>query len=141
MGATMPEPASGGSIALSISNAMVKLMAETTGRGPTQARTTIGRDHVLVLLRDTLTKGERVLAERGFRDDVLYIRRRYQDAMREEATALIEDLVGRRVIGFMSENHLDPDLAAEVFILEPSGDGMPTQLSEADSSTEATGGV
>jgi len=31
----------------------------------------------------------------------------------------IEQLTGRKVIGFMSDNHIDPDLAVEVFILEP----------------------
>ena len=25
----------------------------------------------------------------------------------------------RKVIGFMSDNHIDPDLAVEVFVLEP----------------------
>ena len=125
---------SGGSLALSISNRMVKLIAETTGRGPTKARTTIGRDHVLVMLRDTLTKGERKLAANGFGDEVLHIRHRYQQVLKAEATAMIEELLGRRVIGFMSDNHLDPDLAAEVFILEPAADGSKTtQLAEADS--------
>ena len=33
----------------------------------------------------------------------------------------IEDLTGRKVIGFMSDNHIDPDIAVEVFILEPAG--------------------
>jgi uncharacterized protein YbcI len=32
----------------------------------------------------------------------------------------IEELTGRKVIGFMSDNHVDPDLAVEVFVLEPS---------------------
>jgi uncharacterized protein YbcI len=31
----------------------------------------------------------------------------------------IEDLTGRKVVGFMSDNHIDPDLAVEVFVLEP----------------------
>ena len=31
----------------------------------------------------------------------------------------IEQLTGRKVIGFMSDNHIDPDLAVEVFVLEP----------------------
>jgi uncharacterized protein YbcI len=31
----------------------------------------------------------------------------------------IERLTGRKVIGFMSDNHIDPDLAVEVFVLEP----------------------
>ena len=128
----MRESESGGSVALSISNAMVQLIADTTGRGPTKARTTIGRDHVLVMLGDTLTKGERKLAESGFTDDVLQIRHRYQAIMRPDATAMIEELLGRRVIGFMSDNHIDPDLAAEVFILEPADGRSKTQLEEAD---------
>ncbi len=33
----------------------------------------------------------------------------------------IEELTGRRVVGFMS-NHIDPDLAVEVFVLEPPAD-------------------
>jgi hypothetical protein len=30
-----------------------------------------------------------------------------------------EQLTGGKVIGFVSDNHLDPDLAVEVFVLEP----------------------
>ena len=33
--------------------------------------------------------------------------------------AEIEALTGRKVVGFMSDNHVDPDLAVEVFVLEP----------------------
>jgi uncharacterized protein YbcI len=41
--------------------------------------------------------------------------------MREEAIAKIEELTGRKVMAFMSANHIDPDLAAELFVLEPDG--------------------
>ena len=43
--------------------------------------------------------------------------------MRAEASAAIEELTGRRVIGFMSDNHADPDLAIEAFVLESEGEG------------------
>ncbi|MFL5883593.1 MAG: Na-translocating system protein MpsC family protein [Thermoleophilaceae bacterium] len=130
----MQEPDTGGRVAAAISNAMVGLIADTTGRGPTKARTTIGRDHVLVMLRDTLTKGERRLAEGGFPEDVLHVRHRFQEVMRPRAIPMIEELVGRRVVAFMSDNHLDPDMAAEVFVLEPPVDGDATQLEEAETS-------
>ena len=39
--------------------------------------------------------------------------------MRVSCSKKIEDLTGRKVIGFMSDNHIDPDIAVEVFILEP----------------------
>jgi uncharacterized protein YbcI len=100
---------------------MVQLVAKYTGRGPTKARTTIGRDHVLVLLADTLTKGERSLVAAGFGEQVLTTRRMYQTAMRSDAIELVEGVTGRKVVGFMSDNHLDPDFGAEVFVLDPNG--------------------
>ena len=40
--------------------------------------------------------------------------------MRDRFVEVIERIVGRRVIGFMSGNQQDPDLMCEVFILDPS---------------------
>jgi uncharacterized protein YbcI len=120
-----------GSAALEISNGMVQLLARVTGRGPTKARTTIGRDNVFVMLADTLTIGERSLVAAGFGDHVLETRSRYQSAMRHEAVFLIETIMRRKVVGFMSDNHLDPDLACEIFALEPGEPAQPLQ--EGDS--------
>jgi uncharacterized protein YbcI len=39
--------------------------------------------------------------------------------MQAEISGEVERLSGRKVIGFMSDNHIDPDLAVEVFVLEP----------------------
>jgi hypothetical protein len=38
--------------------------------------------------------------------------------MRDDLVKVIEDALGRKVIAFMSTNHIDPDLAVEV-LLEP----------------------
>src|SRR5258706_453589 len=53
------EPVGAGSVAADISNAVVRLLSDYTGRGPTKARTYLHEDLVSVVLRDTLTKGER----------------------------------------------------------------------------------
>jgi uncharacterized protein YbcI len=102
-----------------ISDAVVRITAEFTGRGPTRARTTIAGDWIFVTLSDTLTKGERKLAEAGRLEFVRDARRAYQDVMREEFTAEIEALTGRRVLAFLSDAHIDPDVAIEVFHLSP----------------------
>jgi hypothetical protein len=34
----------------------------------------------------------------------------------------VEEISGRRVSAFMSANHLEPDLAVEIFVLEPLAD-------------------
>jgi uncharacterized protein YbcI len=111
-----------GAVAAGISNSVVKILHEYTGRGPTKARTDINPNSVLVLLADTLTKGERVLVDNGQNELVLQARQQFQRLMREDMVAAVEGLTERKVIAFMSENHIDPDMAAEVFVLEPTSD-------------------
>ena len=103
-----------------ISRSAVQLLREYTGRGPTRARTTINGDSVMIVLGDILTKGERKLAENGKAERVLAVRHDFQLVMRDELVALVERTLDRKVIAFMSDNHLDPDLSVEVFILEPA---------------------
>ncbi|MFZ0088099.1 MAG: Na-translocating system protein MpsC family protein [Solirubrobacteraceae bacterium] len=111
-----------GQLAAAISTTVVKALARTTGRGPTKARTTLGDNGVFVVLQDSLTRGEQALANAGQADAVLDLRRRWQAVMEADISRQIEELTGREVIGFMSDNHIDPDLAVEVFILKPLAD-------------------
>ena len=104
-----------------ISTATVQLLHEYTGRGPTKAKTLITDDVVTVMLADTLTKGERKLVDKGHSDRVLQLRHDYQLTMRDDLIALVERQLDRKVIAFMSQNHIDPDLAVEVFVLQPEG--------------------
>lgn len=106
-----------------ISDATVRLMHEYTGRGPTRSRATINQDSVMVLLGDTLTRGERKLVDTGKGEHVLQLRHDFQLAMRDELITAVEDATGRKVIAFMSQNHIDPDMAAEIFVLEPEKKG------------------
>src|SRR3954462_12536042 len=115
----MTDYQSQGQLAAAISNSGVKALARTTGRGPTMAKTTIGDDGVFVVLQDSLTVGERTLSDAGQGRAVLDLRRRWQCVMRVDISREIEELTGRKVVGFMSDNHTDPDLAVEVFVLEP----------------------
>jgi uncharacterized protein YbcI len=112
----------GGALNAAISNAVVADFADYTGRGPTKARTSIRDDVVLCLLQHTLTKGEQSLVRDGRGDVVLTMRRTFQQTMRESLVGGVEQLTGRKVIAFMSDNHIDPDLAAETFVLEPSAE-------------------
>jgi uncharacterized protein YbcI len=113
-----PRP-NGGQLTSAISNMVVQTLRHTTGRGPTKARTTLGDNGVFVVLQDTLTRGEQTLSNAGEGAAVLDLRRRWQRVMETEMRKSIEELTGRDVIGFMSDNHIDPDLAVEVFILAP----------------------
>jgi uncharacterized protein YbcI len=108
-----------GPLAAAISNTVVSALSRTTGRGPTKAKTTLGENGVFVVLQDSLTVGEQSLADAGEGQAVLDLRRRWQRVMEAEVSREIEDLTGRKVVGFMSDNHIDPDLAVEVFVLGP----------------------
>src|SRR5215207_7124578 len=130
-----------GHLSAAISNAVVQCTRDYTGRGPTKARTTIGNDMIVTRLEDTLTRGERSLADSGKGDMVLDIRRCFQTTMRDELVAEIEKLTGRKVIAFMSDNHIEPDMGVEIFVLEPSSsDGLGSRPDDA-ASTEPTRSV
>jgi uncharacterized protein YbcI len=111
-----------GELAAAISNSVVQTLSRTTGRGPTKAKATLGANAVFVVLQDTMTIGEQSLADAGQGEAVLDLRRRWQRVMQAEMSHEIEELTGRKVVGFMSDNHIDPDLAVEVFVLEPLTD-------------------
>jgi uncharacterized protein YbcI len=106
-----------------ISEGAVGLFRRFFGRGPTQARTYVQGDLVTVELRNTLTEAENRLIAMGVADDVLALRRRAQQAIRNELTALVEEQLGRKVVAFLSDQSLDPDIAVEVFVLERSEPG------------------
>src|SRR5439155_10525024 len=118
-----------------ISNTVVKALARTTGRGPTKAKTTLGDNGVFVVLQDSMTRGEQTLADAGEGEAVLDLRRRWQRVMKDGVSREIEELTGRKVIGFMSDNHIDPDLAVEAFVL----DGCPRTKAQINDLIAACG--
>jgi uncharacterized protein YbcI len=101
-----------------INNGAVRILRQYTGRGPTKARSVIDGDSVTILLKDTLTEGERRLIDGGRAELVLQMRHEFQLVMRDELVKVVEDALDRKVVAFMSDNHVDPDMAVEVFVLE-----------------------
>jgi uncharacterized protein YbcI len=101
-----------------ISSAIVGLYREHFGKGPTSAKTYVLDDLVVCVLRDGLTTIEKTLYERGKGDVVREMRSAFQDAVAERFTSTIEQLTDRRVVAFMSQAHIAPDLTIEVFFLD-----------------------
>jgi uncharacterized protein YbcI len=122
-----------GKLAASISNAIVGLHREYYGRGAKRARTVMGADYIICFLEEIYTPVERTLIDAGRFDAVKEMRSAFQDTMRERFVGAVEELGGRKVVGFLSQVHLDPDLAVETFILEASTDGAAPQPNEDDS--------
>ena len=104
-----------------ITRGLVQLHSEYYGKGPTKAKTYMVNDTVICLLEGGFTTVERTLIDQGDSDAVHDIRLSFQRAMEAPFRAVVEDALGRRVVAYMSQIHHDPDIAAELFVLEPGG--------------------
>jgi uncharacterized protein YbcI len=120
--ARMREPVTGGEGALrdQISTAIVGLYKEHYGKGPTHCRTYLEPDLVIVVLGQGYTVSEQTMFEAGKWHEVRTARQVWQDSMEERFVATIEELTGRKVSAFLSANRQEPDLAVELFVLQPA---------------------
>ena len=91
MSQTEQPQAQHGTLSAEISNGVVGIMREYTGRGPTKARTTITDELVVVVMGETLLKAEKSLIEAGDPDTVMTTRRKFQAAMRDDFVSLVEE--------------------------------------------------
>ena len=113
-----PGPARGETLA-EISTGLVQLHSRFYGKGPTKAKTHLVDDTVVSILRGGFTRVERTLLDNGEVESVYQMRRSFQQAMEDEFRRVVEEATGRTVIAYMSSIHVDPDLAVELFVLEP----------------------
>ena len=111
------EPKALGETRARISKEMVRLQSEYYGKGPTRAKTYIVDDLVVVVLEESFTRAEKTLVERGEREAIQHIRRRFQQQMAESFISIVEQATGRRVRVFLSETDVDQDVSVETFLL------------------------
>src|SRR5205809_5518271 len=117
----------------SICTGLAQLHTRYYGKGPTKAKTYLVNDTVICILRGGFTTVERTLIDEGNVDAVYQIRRSFQQAMGTHFTKVVEGAMNRKVIAYMSQIHQDPDLAVEIFVLEPiAGGEMISGLHEQD---------
>jgi uncharacterized protein YbcI len=88
-------------------------------------------DMVVCVFRDTQTRQERMLLEDGNAEAVERMRDAFHHAMEPESRRIIEENCGRTVIACLAATHADPDIAVEIFLMEP--------LAEAPSFLEVSG--
>jgi uncharacterized protein YbcI len=112
------EHGSGGELNASIARAVVRIYHRVCGRGPTKARATYRGNVVVVVLEQVLTQAERSLVASGRYDEALALRRGLHGAMRDELALAVGGLTRCRVRAVMGEAQFDPDVAAEVFLLD-----------------------
>jgi uncharacterized protein YbcI len=121
-----------GRIASQISREIVQLHANMYGRGPTKAKTFVHEDYILCVLEDVFTPAERTLVDAGREDQVETTRHAFQLVVADQFIDIVERAGGRPVRAFMSAVHVDPEVSAELFMLEPREPDVATATEATD---------
>lgn len=113
-----PNPLAGGELNAALTREVVRIHTANLGRGPNKSFSFHNGNVVVTILQEVLTKAEQNLALNEHGGAVLAMRQLVQRTMAGEMKESVERLTGRKVVAFMSDNHLEPDMAVEVFILD-----------------------
>jgi uncharacterized protein YbcI len=116
-----PEPESRADVAGRISDEIATIHRESYGESLEAIETHILDDLVVCMLDIRLLPHERTLLEheRG-EDSIRRVRKEFQESIGATFAATVEHMTGRRVIGFVSDTHLDPPFSVEIFKLSPA---------------------
>jgi uncharacterized protein YbcI len=112
------ERLSGGELNAAVTREVVRIHTAAIGRGPRKSYTFHNGDTLVTVLLEVQTRAEQNLVSYDEGDAVLSMRRLSQRAMAEDLKAAVARLTGRAVIAFMYDNHLEPDMAIQVFVLD-----------------------
>jgi uncharacterized protein YbcI len=111
-------PLRGGELLTAISNSIVGLLRQHYGRGPTKAKTYVLDDLVVCVMRDGFTAIEQTMMRGGQQERVVELRQDFQVLMEKDYRKVIERLSGRKVVAFLSQAHVEPDLTVEMFLMD-----------------------
>lgn len=108
----------GGHLNWAIANAAVRVHSRFLGRGPTKTTAFYRRNLIVVLMQGLLTPGELTLVGAGRLEAARQMRREFERAIENALVAEVEGLTRQRVLAFMSDHHVDPDLAVQLYVLD-----------------------
>jgi uncharacterized protein YbcI len=109
----------GGQLLAKISAEFVAMLREYYGRGPMKAKTYALDDIIVVVMRGSgLTALEQTIVDSGEPDRVVTMRHDFQTVMADRYKQVIEKLTGAKVVAFLSQAHVDPDLTMEIFFVD-----------------------
>ncbi len=112
-------PLEGGHLLAAISTSIVGILRDHYGRGPMRAKTYALDDIIVVVMRGSgFTPLEQTIMDSGEPERVVAMREDFQRVMSQRYQATIEQLTGRRVLAFLSQAHVEPDITMEVFFVD-----------------------
>jgi uncharacterized protein YbcI len=109
----------GGRLLAQISTSIVAILREHYGRGPMKAKTYAVDDVIVVVMRGSgFTALEQTIMDSGQPSRVVAMREEFQQMVAERYKSTIEELTGCKVIAFLSQAHVDPDITVEMFFVD-----------------------
>ncbi len=118
-------PLAGGHLLAAISTSIVGILRDHYGRGPMKAKTYALDDIIVVVMRGSgFTALEQTIMDSGEPDRVIAMREDFQRVMAARYKRTIEHLTGRKVLAFLSQAHVEPDITMEIFFVDGPLEGF-----------------
>ena len=114
-------PLAGEELLAAVTDALVALHKRYHHREPVTAKSMLMSDELLAcVMGGVYTEVEKTLIELQRQTIVQDTRSAFQSAMQDRFIDEVERLSGRRVLAFISNCHVGPDLEIELFVLAPA---------------------
>jgi uncharacterized protein YbcI len=108
-----------GQIEARISDAMVKFHRERTGRGPTQARTYLVDDLVIVRLQEVLTPAERQLTGNPHGQSLVkQFHQQMYEIARKDLERIVEEATGAKVLSLHNDVSTKSGEQVAIYVLD-----------------------
>jgi uncharacterized protein YbcI len=115
----------GGRLLAAISTTIVGILRDNYGRGPMKAKTYALDDIIVCVMRGSgFTPLEQTIMDSGEPDRVVGMREDFQRVMAGRYKTAIEELTGRKVMAFLSQAHVEPDITMEIFFIDEPLEGF-----------------
>lgn len=113
-------PLTGDALLAAVTVSMVALHKRYYHREPVTAKTQLlGDDLLACVMGGVYTDVEKTLIEMQRTTIVQETRSEFQQAMRHKFIGEVQRLTGRKVLAFISNSHVGPDIEIELFMLGP----------------------
>ena len=129
-------PLTGDALLVAVTDAMVAFHERYHHRKPGSAKSLmLGDDLLACVLGGVYTDVEKTLIEIQRTTIVQETRNAFQNAMQDKFITTVQQLSGRRVLAFISNHHVGPDIEIELFLLNPDENTTPPDENDPTRST------
>ncbi len=108
-----------------ISTEMVRAQKKYFGKGPESAKSYMLDDFLLIVMRGSQTVAEKTMVDFGQQDQVRAFRQTFENEMTSRLTGMVEELTGRKVLGYQSQLIFEPEVVIEIFFFDRAPDHAP----------------